>query len=274
MIRFWNKAAEAISGFRADEVVGKPCSYNILTHVDGEGNSLCSGNCPLSTVLSGGENREDEIYLHHREGHRIPVSVRVSPIYDGNGNIIGAAELFSDLREKEAFRIRISELEKLAMKDNLTGLPNRRYIDMEIRNRIEENKRISIAFGILFMDIDHFKRFNDTYGHDIGDNVLKFVARTLIGNSRPFDICGRWGGEEFIGVIRNTGQKELEMIGERFRMLVGSSYLMHKGEKLGITISVGATLYRQEETAEELLKRADSLLYISKENGRDRVTTG
>lgn len=274
VIRYWNKAAEKISGFTAEEVIGTSCSQNVLTHVDSDGNSLCMGCCPVSAVLADGVNREDEVFLHHRDGHRIPVSVRVSPLRDGKGNITGAAELFTDLREKEAYRLRIKELEKLAMVDSLTQLPNRRFLEMEIRNRIEEKKRFTIPFGILFMDIDHFKKFNDTYGHDVGDKVLEFVAATLADNSRPFDVWGRWGGEEFIGVIRNTEMDELERIGERFRMLIENSYIMHEEARLGVTISVGATLFRDNENAEELLKRADSLLYQSKTAGRNRLTAG
>lgn len=274
IIIYWNKAAERISGFPAEEVVGRPCSQNILTHIDGEGNNLCKGNCPVSSVLSDGLDREDEVFLHHRDGHRIPVSIRVSPLRDGKGNITGAAELFTDLREKETYRLRIKELEKMAMVDSLTRLPNRRFIEMEIRNRIGEKKRFSTPFGILFMDIDHFKKFNDTYGHDVGDMVLKFVAKTLIGNRRPFDVCGRWGGEEFIGIIRNVEQEELERIGERFRMLVEGSYIMHEGTRLSVTISIGATLFRDSDNAKALLKRADSLLYESKAAGRNRLTAG
>ncbi len=112
VIRFWNRAAELITGFSAEEVVGRTCSSNILTHVDSDGACLCTGNCPLSDVISGGQNREDEVFLHHKTGHRVPVSVRVSPLKNEKGEVVGAVELFTDLREKEAVRIRLVELEK------------------------------------------------------------------------------------------------------------------------------------------------------------------
>ncbi|HPD98424.1 MAG TPA: GGDEF domain-containing protein [Synergistales bacterium] len=274
VIRFWNRAAELITGFSAGEVVGRTCSSNILTHVDTEGNNLCTGNCPLSDVISGGQNREDEVFLHHKAGHRVPVSVRVSPLKNEKGEVVGAVELFTDLREKEAVRIRLAELEKLAMIDNLTQIPNRRFMEKEILGRIAEKDRLAVPFGVLFMDIDHFKKFNDTYGHDTGDEVLKFVARTLADNSRPFDVCGRWGGEEFVGVIRNADPDELVRVAERFRMLIENSYLANNGEKLCVTISIGATSHIDGESSESLLKRADSLLYKSKESGRNRVTQG
>ena len=176
IITYWNKAAEQISGFAADEVVGRSCSDNILTHVDSEGNSLCTGMCPLAETIEDGKARETEVYMHHKNGHRIPVSVRVSSLTDGEGNIVGGIELFSDISNQAANELRVKELEKLALLDNLTQLANRLYIEREIQSRFEEKKRFNVPFGILFIDIDHFKKFNDTYGHDVGDAVLKFVA--------------------------------------------------------------------------------------------------
>ncbi len=274
VIQYWNKAAERISGFTADEVVGKTCSENILTHVDGEGRSLCLGACPLAKSISDGEAREAEVFLHHKEGHRVPVSVRVSPLKDTDGKVIGGVELFSDISSEKAIELRLKELEDLALLDNLTRLANRHYLEKELMVRFEEHKRMGIPFGVLFMDIDHFKKFNDTYGHDVGDLVLKFVANTLNKNLRPFDVMGRWGGEEFIGIMRNVTGQTLEQLGDRLRVLVDDSYLMRQDDKLKVTISIGATVTRSDDTLESLIKRADTLLYKSKAAGRNRLTLG
>ena len=88
VITYWNKAAERISGFTADEVVGKSCADNILSHVDSDGNNLCERMCPLAAALADGQSREAEVYMHHKDGHRIPVSVRISIISDKDGNVI------------------------------------------------------------------------------------------------------------------------------------------------------------------------------------------
>lgn len=273
-IRYWNKAAEKISGYTAAEVVGRTCADQILTHVDGSGDDLCSGSCPLALSMSGGGACEAEIFLHHKAGHRVPVAVRITPLTDGDGAVVGAVELFTDISNLETARARVRELEALAMLDNLTRLANRHYIEKELFVRFEEQKRFGIAFGFLFMDIDHFKRVNDTYGHDVGDLVLKFVADTLVKNSRPFDLIGRWGGEEFVGIIRNVGSRQLETDGNRLRQLVASSYLPTAAGKLQVTISIGATLVAADDTMETLLKRADRLLYASKHHGRNRLTLG
>jgi len=187
VITYWNNAAEQISGFSAEEVVGRSCSDNILTHVDTEGNSLCLGMCPLAETICDGKVRSNEVYMHHKSGHRIPVSVRTSELTDEDGQIIGGIELFTDISSQVANELRVKELEKLALLDKLTQLANRHYVEREIQNRLEEKKRFDISFEILFIDIDHFKKFNDTYRHDIGDEVLKFVAKTIVVNTRPFD---------------------------------------------------------------------------------------
>jgi diguanylate cyclase (GGDEF)-like protein/PAS domain S-box-containing protein len=274
VITYWNKAAEKFSGFTAKEVVGKSCSANILTHVDSQGNSLCTETCHLAETISDGKPREAEIYMHHKDGHRIRVSVRATPMLDRDGNITGAIELFTDISNQAANELRVKELEKLALLDNLTQLANRNYIDREIQSRFEEMIRFNVPFGILFIDIDHFKNFNDTYGHDVGDDVLKFVANTFIANARPFDLYGRWGGEEFIGIIRNINGNHLKSLGNRLRSLIENSYIIHENKKLHITISIGATLVNENDTIDSLIKRTDILLYQSKAAGRNCLTLG
>jgi len=274
VIRYWNKAAERISGYTAAEVVGRSCSDNLLTHVDNNGHSLCLGMCPLAMTMADGEAREAEVFLHHKGGHRVPVSVRISTLTDTDGKVIGGVELFSDMSSFKSIENRIKELEEMALLDTLTRLANRNCIEKEILMRLEEKKRFGLPFGLLFMDIDHFKRFNDTYGHDVGDRVLRFVADTLVKNSRPFDMIGRWGGEEFIGIMRNVTSPQLGDLGNRLLVLVESAYLSLQDERLHISISIGATLVQRDDTMDSLIKRADSLLYESKRAGRNRLTVG
>jgi len=274
VITYWNKAAEQISGFTANEIVGKSCSDDILTHVDGEGNSLCDGMCPLAATIADGKARQAEVYMHHKDGHRIPVSIRVSTLTDRDGYIIGGIELFTDISNQTANELMVKELEKLALLDNLTQLANRNYIEKEVQSRFEEQKRYNVPFGILFIDIDHFKKFNDIYGHDVGDDILKLVANTFVANARPFDFYGRWGGEEFVGIIRNINRKDLELLGNRLRSLIENSYMIHENKKLHVTISIGATIINENDTIKTLIKRADTLMYKSKEAGRNCLTIG
>ena len=274
VITFWNHAAERITGYPAAEVLGRSCAANILVHVDTDGRSLCRGLCPLAMTMADCVGREAEVFLRHRDGHRVPVLVRTGPLKDRAGQVVGGVELFTDLSNILANNSRVRELEQLALLDNLTQLANRTYLLREIEARFEEMRRYGIPFGLLFMDIDFFKRFNDTYGHDVGDAVLKLVANTFTANSRAFDVYGRWGGEEFVGVIRSIDAEDLVVLGNRMRVLVNQSFLMHDEARLGVSISLGATVAKPDDTAESLIKRADQLLYRSKKEGRNRLTLG
>jgi diguanylate cyclase (GGDEF)-like protein len=144
---------------------------------------------------------------------------------------------------------------------------------MRLRDRFAEMDRYQWAFGILLIDIDHFKRVNDTYGHLVGDRMLKMIAKTLSANTRSLDLVGRWGGEEFLALIASVDPTHLAAIGNRYRVLVEQSSLpMSGGPPLRTTISLGGTIARGEDTAGSLLERADSLLYRSKVSGRNRVS--
>lgn len=273
-ITYWNRGAERITGYGASEVMGIRCSDNLLVHIDEEGLSLCKGLCPLARTMADLIPREIEAYLHHKDGHRVPVSIRATPILDENGETTGAVEVFSDNSSREALRQRVEDLQRTALLDTLTGLGNRRYIEQNLAARLDEMRRYGNRFGVLFMDIDHFKSINDTHGHDVGDRVLKMIAKTVSGNLRPFDILGRWGGEEFVAVVANLDAEQLERISNRFRFLVEESGLSCDGEWIRCTISIGGTMCLPEDSVEGLIRRADQLMYESKTLGRNRVTLG
>ncbi len=270
-ITYWSKGAERITGYPAAEVLGKSCSDNILLHVDKEGNSLCSEICPLLKTVNDGKARNVEVYLHHKDGHRVPITMHVAPIHDDQGRIIGGVEIFTENTPAAIALERLAELERLAYVDELTGLANRRYAEITLKSRIEELQRYGWRFGILFVDIDRFKDINDQYGHDLGDEVLKMVARTLQNSVRTFDVVSRWGGEEYVVVIANVEGDELIVTANRCRRLVERSSIPSV-PGLRVTISLGATLARLDDSVESLVKRVDVLMYKSKQAGRNRLT--
>jgi diguanylate cyclase (GGDEF)-like protein/PAS domain S-box-containing protein len=270
VITYWNKSAEEITGYVAEEVIGSRCTERLLVHVDADGTNLCGGLCPLDRTVADGNMRDCEAFLRHKEGHRVPVWLRVSALKDQSEEVIGGIELFSDLSNKSAIAEKLRELERRATLDSLTGLPNRSHLEPEIEVRLQEVKRYQTPFGLLFCDIDNFKEFNDNYGHDVGDRVLRAVASTLKYNTRPFDLFGRWGGEEFVGIIRNADIDVLYRVAERCRVLVSKTSVPCDGDQLSITMSIGATIAIPNDSVESILKRADRLLYESKNTGRNR----
>jgi diguanylate cyclase (GGDEF)-like protein len=130
--------------------------------------------------------------------------------------------------------------------------------------RFHEKKRINVSFGILFIDIDNLKVFNDTYGHAVGDDVLRHIAQILTKSTRAYDFFGRWGGDEIIGVIRNISEPNLENMCKNLKMLVEQAVIMHNTIKLKATISIGATMMQADDTIASLIQRADTQLYQSK----------
>jgi two-component system cell cycle response regulator len=153
--------------------------------------------------------------------------------------------------------------------DPLTGLLNRRSLHAEVTSRCQARER----FGVLFMDLDHFKSVNDRFGHEMGDRVLVAVASVLKTALRPGDVVGRYGGEEFVGVVAGAGPESARLVAERLRRAV-ELMLPPKGGPAKLTISIGTTVFdprQSDERTEELLHRADMALYAAKRTGRNRV---
>lgn len=274
-IIYWNSRAEQITGYKAEDVIGKSCGDDILIHINEEGKKCCENPefCPVLKTLNSKHPYNTELYFKHREGYRVLVQIKTYPVFDENHNVIGAIEIFYDNSEIDDLNVRIHELEKLALIDSLTKIANRRYIEIQLHARLNEFRRFGWQFGLLFIDIDLFKSINDKYGHETGDRVLKMLANLLVKNSRSFDLVGRWGGEEFIVIIPNVNDTQLYTIAHKFKNLVSLSNIRVNSDFINITVSIGATLIKEKDTLKSMIKRADKLMYQSKQNGRNRVTT-
>ena len=272
-ILFWNKGAERITGYASEKVLGKSCADNILMHVDNRGKKLCLEGCPLHETLKDGLDREASVFLHHCDGYRVPVLIRISPLRDTEGRIIGAVEVFSDNTKLDRSMRTIRKLEKEAFRDPLTSVMNRRYGHTFISLKLHEMRSLELSpLGLLFLDIDHFKKFNDLYGHQMGDNVLVMVAGTLKNILRSEDLVCRWGGEEFVIALPESSLSMLENVAERIRILVGSSVFTENMDSIRVTVSIGGSLGRIDDSADTLVHRADQMMYRSKQGGRNMIS--
>ena len=270
-ISFWNKAAERLAGYSSEEMLGRRCSDNFLRHVTPDGANLCLQGCPMAATMADGRVRQAEVYMHHRDGSRQPIAVWSSPLLDDSGAIAGAIELFSDRRNRADLLAELETLRNEVLSDPLTKLGNRRFLDIVAASRFEAMEKGHGGFGLFMIDIDHFKKVNDTYGHAIGDDVLKMVASTLSSAVRPLDAAVRWGGEEFILLCANLPSEKLAELAERIRFVVGESWLSTKTfGNIVVTISVGAARAARGDTLLSVVERADKALYKAKETGRNR----
>jgi diguanylate cyclase (GGDEF)-like protein/PAS domain S-box-containing protein len=276
-IIFWNDASERITGYSREQVIGRFCQSNVLRHVDDQGERLCLDGCPLAATLLDGKVREANVYLNHAAGHRVSVAVRVLPLME-NGQITGAVEVFMEEVSLASALMKISELQQVAMLDELTRVGNRRMAISRLQLAHHEWEQEGTPYGVLIADIDYFKQFNDSYGHETGDRVLQMVARSLSSGLSPYDFIGRWGGEEFIIVLSNLHRQSLKVMAERLRMLVEYSHFSLSSEWDGgdstmqVTLSIGGAMIDSGEDQFGLIRRADQLMYQSKASGRNRVT--
>ena len=160
-----------------------------------------------------------------------------------------------------------SELTRMALTDNLTGLSNRAQMNQILHKEFSRFERHNQRFGIIMLDIDHFKEVNDKYGHDAGDNVLKKMAATFDSAIRTSDFVARWGGEEFLICCTTIEEEDLLPIAETIRQLVANTSFDHQSQ---ITASLGCAAIVKGETIADLIKRADIALYEAKNNGRNQ----
>lgn len=165
---------------------------------------------------------------------------------------------------------RTSELQSLAYLDQLTGITNRRgFADGFAKVKAEAKSEARLA--LLLIDIDHFKTINDRWGHQAGDEVAAEIARRLSVVLRPSDVCGRWGGDEFIVLFSDLGMRPLKIIADAMHRGLCNPVTLRNGNSVPVTVSIGACLAEPDETLEQVADMADAALYMAKENGRNRV---
>lgn len=271
-ITYWNQAAEKITGYNASEVVGVHCKEDILVYSKDEVVNLCKGQCPLVETLDDGRMRETQVYIQHKDGHKVSVIMRAIQVLRADGNMEGVLEIFTENTPKLAHAEKMGDLEKVALIDHLTGLANKKYLETTMTARLGEMQRYGWQFGIIMMDADNFKAINELYGREVGDRALKIISKTLVNSSRPFDMIGRWTEEAFVAVIANVNENTLYAVANRFLTLVEQSNLTIGSKILRLTLSVGATLARPGDTVEGLIERAEKFMKKSVELGGNRLT--
>jgi len=182
--------------------------------------------------------------------------------------------LFTAFSNQVSVAIDNAKLYNMAFYDGLTKIFVRRYVEAWLETEYARVKRYNTDLSLMFFDIDHFKKINDTYGHQAGDFVLKELAATVKNSIRQADILGRYGGEEFLVCLPETKVERALHSAERIRKAVEEKEFIYEGKKIPVTISIGVASFRQtpEDQVNRFIKDADEAMYFSKEHGRNRVT--
>lgn len=267
VVTFINPAAQKMLGYAQDAVIGQ--RLHALIHLRGPDGQPCEeAACPVALTLGDGQTRTQEEWLRRSDGGIFPVRMTVSPIREGLG-YGGAVVVFHDigeLKEKEA------ALTRLARTDTLTGLNNRGYFLELLGIEISRWQRNGHHVALLMIDLDCFKRVNDTWGHAVGDEVLRHFSEVLRRSLRRVDIAGRLGGEEFAVLLPGDNEVAALAAAERLRQNVANEAASTSAGAITVTISIGVTLFRAGDSShEQPLRRADQALYRAKQAGRNRV---
>ena len=197
------------------------------------------------------------------------LSVKASTIHDEQSQTIGSAALIRDITEEKRLE---EELKRRSVTDGLTGLYNRRHFDKSLELEFKRWRRYKTAFSVIMLDVDHFKKFNDTHGHECGDKVLISIAKLLRTSGpelHPAILPFRYGGEEMVIVAPHVTQAEAMLIAEKVRLMIAD--LVIEGLRVTVSVGVAGTPEQQPVSGESLLKMADEALYRAKEGGRNRV---
>lgn len=268
VITYVNPEAERLLGWPSQDLLGKN-SHALFHHHRADGMQLPESECAISKVIRSGQvYRNDDEVFWRKDGTQLAVRVSSSPIRR-DGEALGSVVAFQDITE---YKRNQAEIRRLAFYDTLTDLPNRRLFLERLNYALAQAKRHQRALAVMFMDLDHFKEINDTFGHDTGDELLKVVATRLNSSVRNVDTIARQSGDEFVILLSEITQPaDAVQVAEKLLSVLREP-ITARGHALEITGSVGVSIYPANGTddAQELMKKADSAMYAAKKAGRNR----
>jgi diguanylate cyclase (GGDEF)-like protein/PAS domain S-box-containing protein len=244
-----------LTGYERVELIGR--NHSIFRHKDMD-DSLFKD---MWKTIKNKDVWKGELKSLKKDGSFYWADVIISPSYDNNANIVGYSAIRNDITDKK-------RIEKLSITDKLTGISNRSRLDDILKIEIKRTLRYGYSFGIILLDIDNFKKVNDTYGHLVGDEILVSIANILKNNIREIDLLGRWGGEEFLIICPHTDKEGIMTLCETLRKKIE----MHDFKSYdNQSASFGSTTYIPDDTMDSIILRADTALYKAKETGRNKI---
>lgn len=253
---------ETLTGFSVEEITNS--TYNIFNNPKMDKKVFKE----LWETILAKKVFHGDILNKKKSGEDFWVKETIVPELDFDGEILYLTTYMVDITDKKELQLLNKQLEELSSHDTLTGAYNRLKIDTILQHLHKSYQRYKKTFSIILIDIDHFKNINDTYGHLVGDEVLKRFATLIQENIRESDYCGRWGGEEFLIICEYTTKDDSFLLAEKIRTIV-EAHIFPKNSK--ITMSSGISQITAKLTLNELIQEADDALYQAKRNGRNQT---
>jgi len=259
-ISFWNDGAERITGYLRQEVLGRFCGEILLIKFHENKVAFCEQSCPLVAAMRDGQAREARVYIHHKSGYAVPVSLRAAPIRDAHGHVMGAVESFVERPCASTRHRPDSDLAIGHGLDAVTQLPDYAFTESYLLDRLKFASEHVIPFGLLCIQLDKLDVLTATHGLDAAESILNVVAHTLRNGLDPQDFVGRWSEDQFLAIVANCSEGELLTTAERLKRLARSSEITWWGDQLSVTVSAGGTVLRPGETIIPLLDRTGTAL--------------
>lgn len=266
-ITMYNDGAHRIFGHTADEAIGQNLDILLPERFHLHHGLMMEefGNSEVRAKAMGARARQ--IYGRRKDGTEFVASAQIMKFGDSNNRYY--ATILRDISQDKKTE---EELLRLAATDPLTGAFNRREFSALADREALRANRYHHALSILMLDLDHFKRLNDTYGHAAGDKALQRFTTLCCNALRNVDIFGRWGGEEFVALLPETDVEGAAVIAERLRKIVNDNVLIYNEQKITFTVSIGVAQYKDTDVSVDApLSRADSAVYDAKKAGRNRI---
>lgn len=263
-ITSWNSKAAEVTGYSAEEVIGNSCKT-----FTGE---PCISGCSLFSKDVDKPLIARECTVRTKAGNNLTVLKNSELLQNGNGNVVGGIESFEDITQRKEAE---EQLQHLATHDILTDLPNRALFQDRLEHAMTISKRQNLPLAVLFLDLDSFKKTNDTYGHEIGDLLLKAVAGRLLSCLRESDTICRLGGDEFAFafglLVENLNSvANASLIANRILSNLSAPFMIH-GYSIQVTASIGISIFPDhDDDLNNLLKKADQAMYNAKERGKNK----
>lgn len=271
-ILFWNYGAERITGHLRQDVVGHACREDFLGTAEASEEQLSSAAGALQAVLRDGKPTEAQVSFRHKAGHLVPVRLRAMPVRDAAGAIIGAAECFDEMMDVAEWDRRHSKLAEYGCLDAASGVLNHKMMESRLRECLATFAENRVPFSVLCIAFDRLADVQSRYGAAAVAAVLRVVGQTLETSLRPTDFLGRWQENEFLAIVTECNQAELASVGERLRKTILRAKITWWGDLLQVSVSMGGTAAKAEDTVQEILRRGEEALRQSASAGGNRLT--
>lgn len=262
-IILWSAGAEKLTGYLRQDVLGRTFQEEVLRHCDKENNPLDAPTIPLLMTLSEGRAAAGQLSLRTKSGNYLPVQLQTVPLRDDRGSLVGAAEIFEAVTAPAKGDRRQSKLGPYGCLDGLTGMLNHTMTQAHLKE--------SLNLHLMCFAIDDLAELRERYGQAAADAALNVVAQTVENGLRPTDFVGRWMEQVFLAILTECDENDVIKAGERLNRMVRNTGVPWWGDKIRVTVSIGATPALDNDTVGSNVSRAENALRESREAGGNRT---